>query len=284
MPEPARAHDPAGGPSYGTYRYLRVEVDDGVASVTIDRPDRDNAFDAADHRELSTIVGDLALDESVRSILLTAAGPVFSAGGLPDYIRSLIDDPVERERAQDEVRREVHALVDLDKPLVVAVAGPANGAALAMAMLADVIVVERQVRFREPHVLLGLAAGDHAVLAWPASMGLVKAKRYLLTGDSLTAEEAERLGLVTEVVEEGEAAARARTYAARLAAGPAPAIRYTKRALNDRLRAHLSSFDQSLAAEFVTLTSGLPAEALRRIEAREPGLMPGDRRPEEVGS
>jgi enoyl-CoA hydratase len=258
------------------YSYLRVECEEGLAVVTLNRPERQNTFFEPDHGELSRIIGDLAADADVRAILVQAAGPVFSAGGAPEYIESLIDDQAKRARAHDEIRHEIHSLVSLDKPLVAAVTGSANGAALAIAMLADVVVAERHVRFREPHVLLGLAAGDHAVLAWPVAMGLVKAKRYLLTGDSLSAEEAETLGLVSEVVAEGDGIRRARVYAERFAAAPVEPVRATKRALQDVLRRRLAAFDLSLGVEILSLTSGTTREALRRLAAGEPGLMTRD--------
>jgi enoyl-CoA hydratase len=264
---------------YSPYNYLDVGVADGLATVTLNRPERDNAFDEADHRELASIANDLAADDDVRAVLVIAAGKVFSAGGMPDFIERLINDQKLREDSHREIRQEIHSLVELEKPVVTAVTGPAHGAALALAMLSDIIIVERHVRFRDPHVLLGLAAGDNSVLTWPAAMGVIKAKRYLLTGDSLTADEAERLGLVTEVVDEGCGIDRARTYAERFAAGPFDAIRFTKRALNQWLRLNLPAFDESLSLEMLTLTSGLASEALRRLREGEPSLLPRDHKP-----
>jgi enoyl-CoA hydratase len=261
---------------YGKYEYLRITVADGLATVMINRPDRDNAFDAAGHHELSTIIDDLAADDDVNAVLLGAEGAVFSAGGLPTYVKDLLSDPAVRERAYSEILHEVHAMVDFDKPVVAAINGTANGAALSLALLADVIITERQVKFRDSHVLIGLVAGDNAVLTWPASVSLIKAKRYLLTGDSLSAAEAERLGLVTEVVDQGQALARARVYAERFATGPAQAIRYTKRALNTHLREALPAFDYSLSLLMLTFTSDVPHEALRRLERGEPALFPRD--------
>jgi enoyl-CoA hydratase len=259
-----------------TYSYLQVRCENGLAVVTLNRPERQNTFFEPDHTEMSRIIGDLAADDAVRAVLVKAAGPVFSAGGAPEYIELLIDNPVNRARAHEEIRHEIHSLVSLDKPLVVAVTGPANGAALAIAMLADVVIVERHVRFREPHVLLGLAAGDHAILAWPTAMGLIKAKRYLLTGDSLSADQAESLGLISEVVDEGEGIRRATVYAERFAAAPQEAVRSTKRALQDMLRRRLAAFDLSLGVEILSLTSGMTRESLRRLVAGEPGLMSRD--------
>jgi enoyl-CoA hydratase len=263
---------------YSKYEYLSISVVGGLASVTINRPDRDNAFDDAGHNELASIVTDLEADDEVKAVLVTAAGPVFSAGGLPEYIEGLIDDPVRRERAHAELRREMHSLVDFDKPIVTAITGPANGAALTLALLSDIVIVEKHVRFRDPHVLLGMVAGDNAVVAWTGSVGIIKAKRYLLTGDSFSAEEAERLGLITEVVDEGSGIARAKIYAERLAAGPSEAIRYTKRALNQRLRMALPAYDEGLALQMLTLMSGLPREALLRLREGGVPLMPRDRK------
>jgi enoyl-CoA hydratase len=266
---------------YEDLGYLTVTVADGIAHVTLDRPEKRNAFTAEGHKELSEIYGRLAADDTVRSVLLTGAGDTFSVG--PDWaLLSALSQPDEsslRQRIMDETINLVHAAVELDKPVVCAINGLAYGMALAVALLSDIIVIERHVSIREGHVLAGLAAGDGGALVWPLAMGLTKAKRYLLTSDVLTADEAERLGIVSEVVERGQSKDRALEFAARFAAGPQLAIRSTKRALNQWLRSALTTtFDYSWALELLTMGTPEAAAAAEALGRGAPGPMPADPR------
>jgi enoyl-CoA hydratase len=257
------------------YELLAVEVRDRIGRVTFNRPERHNRYDANTHRELARIVGDLGDDPDVNVVLVTANGRAFCAGADDGVLELVTSDPAVLRRTLDEARRQVHGLVELDKPVVVALTGTAMGAGLALVLLADIVIAERHVRFTDGHVLAAMPAGDGGVLAWPASVGIMKAKRYLLTGDVITADEAERIGLVTEVVDTGAATARAEAFARRLADGPQRAIRFTKRALNDWLRAGLDAFDASLAYEEVALQSGDVAAAVQALrESNRPAIAP----------
>lgn len=257
-------------PGYGEFSFLRVEVRDHVACVVLDGQAPGNAFDGAGHREMSRIMAHLEADEAVRSVVLTGAGDAFCVGPRPERLAEITgDDPAAAARAMGEVRDMVSGALRSEKPVACALNGAANGSALTFALLADVVIAERQVVLRDAHVALGLAAGDGGVLTWPAAMGTLKAKRYLLTGDPLPADEAERLGLVTEVVERGEALARARWYAERWARGPQDALRATKRALNETLLGTFGrAFDLCLEAEERTLQSAEVRSALSRPSIR----------------
>jgi enoyl-CoA hydratase len=260
---------------YEGYELLTIEVGERVGRVTFNLPERQNRYTLETHRELAHVVGDLAADPDVNAVLVTANGRAFCAGADDDVLEQVSGDGGMLRRALDEARQQVHALVEIDKPIVVALTGTAMGAGLAFALLADIVIAERHVRFTDGHVLAAMPAGDGGVLAWPASVGIMKAKRYLLTGDPITAEEAERIGLVTEVVDTGAAKARAEVYARRLADGPQRAIRFTKRALNEWLRARLDAFDLSLAYEEVALQSGDVATAVKALkESKRPAIAP----------
>jgi enoyl-CoA hydratase len=260
---------------YEGYELLSVEVREHVARVTFDLPARQNRYTIHTHTELARIVADLAGDTEVHSILVTANGRAFCAGADDGVLEAVDADPSELRRTLDEARAQVHGLVDIDKPIVIALTGTAMGAGLALVLLADIIIAERHVRFTDGHVLAAMPAGDGGVLAWPASVGIIRAKRYLLTADPISAEEAERIGLITEVVDTGTAKARAEVYATRFADGPQRAIRFTKRALNEWLRARLDSFDLSLAYEEATFASGDVARAVREIaEHRRTAIAP----------
>lgn len=263
---------------YEGYELLDIRVDDGLARVTFDLAARHNRYTLETHGELARIVTDLAADPAVNAVLVTANGRAFCAGADDGVLEAVSTDPAALRRSLDEARSQVHGMVDLDKPVVVALTGTAMGAGLALVLLADIIIAERHVRFTDGHVLAAMPAGDGGVLAWPASIGIIRAKRWLLTGDAITAEEAERIGLITEVVESGEGRARAEVYARRLADGPQRAIRFTKRALNEWLRDKLGSFDLSLAFEEVTIESGDVARAVAVIAAGGPTAIAPDTR------
>jgi enoyl-CoA hydratase len=250
--------------AYDDLAYLDVEIDRGVAIVRLDGPEDANAISFEGHVEMSTILPRLARDDRVDAVLLTGAGDCFCAGPTPEFMaRIAANEPGFVARLMEDVRRLVQGHVELEKPVVSALNGPAGGGPLAFALLADVVIAERHATLSDMHVAAAVAAGDGGVLIWPLAMGLLRAKRYLLTGDALSAEDAERLGLVTEVVDAGRSFARAMVYARRFAAGPREALRHTKRALNQWLRVGMPAFDLSWAGEALTLASSEAVEAAK---------------------
>jgi enoyl-CoA hydratase len=136
-------------------------------------------------------------------------------------------------------------------------------------------VVGRTARIIDGHTRLGVAAGDHAAICWPLLCGMAKAKYLLLTCDTLTGEEAERIGLVSICVDDDAVQDRAMAVAVQLAAGQQRALRFTKRSLNHWYRAHLAAFDASLAYEFLGFGEGDANEGLAaHQEKREPRFKP----------
>lgn len=166
----------------------------------------------------------------------------------------------------------VHNMVNLDKPVVSAINGVAVGAGLAVVLLADVSIAALDARITDGHIRLGVAAGDHAAAIWPLLCGMAKAKYYLLTCDFLDGKEAERIGLVSLAVPAEELMPKAMEVAGKLASGPQPAIRGTKRALNQWLRqAAITSFDYSLAMEMMGFFGADVKEGLQALrEKRAP--------------
>jgi enoyl-CoA hydratase len=153
--------------------------------------------------------------------------------------------------------------------------GPAVGAGLVAGILADVSIASKKAKIIDGHTRLGVAAGDHAVIVWPLLCGMAKAKYYLLLCEQVLGAEAERIGLISLAVEDGELDAKAVEIAGRLAEGAQGAIRWTKYALNNWLRQAGPSFDASLALEFLgfdgpELKEGLAAHR----EKRKPSFPP----------
>ena len=186
-------------------------------------------------------------DGGIRVLVLTGTGDTFAVSGC---------DPNQTVTPAQGYERTVNvtrALIDLDTPLVVAINGAAANAGLTLALLGDIVILERQVTLSDPHVRLGVSSATGPYL-WPPAMGLLKAKRYVLTGDDLTSEEAERLGLVTEVVDEGRSLERAQQFAHQMAELPPVALRATKRSFNQWLRmAYAPVLEPALGLEFLNL-------------------------------
>jgi enoyl-CoA hydratase len=256
---------------YESYETLRIECELGIATVTLNRPEKLNAIDGAMHAELERVWRDLDEDTEVRAVVLTGAGRAFSAGGDAQAIQAGAYHPFRKEVFR-HARRLVLDLLELEVPLICAVNGDAVGLAANLALYCDVIYMERSARIGDPHVKMGAAAGDGAAVIWPLLCGPARAKQYLMTGDLLSAEKAYEIGLVNEVVDDGTSVEKARAFGARLLTLPPLAVRWTKHSINQTVRAHLlHTFDLAMALESVTLLGEDHQEAVSAfIEKREP--------------
>jgi enoyl-CoA hydratase len=228
---------------------------DGVLEIVLDAP-RLNAVTTPMHAELGEVWPVIHRDRGVRAVLVRGAGNAFSAGGSFDMIKEMIADTEVRTRILQEAKDLVHNLVNCDTPIVAAISGPAVGAGLVVALLADISIAGRNAKIVDGHTRLGVAAGDHAAICWPLLCGMAKAKYYLLTCEALSGEEAERIGLVSKCVEDDEVVEHALKVAVRLANGSANSLRWTKNTLNNWYRQAGPAFDASLAMEFYGF--GLP--------------------------
>ncbi len=222
-----------------------------VLEVIFDRPGKLNALTEDMHRELAVVWRDIDDDPDVSCVLLRGANDTYSAGGDLSLVQEMTDSFEARAKIWKETRDLVYGVINCSKPIVSAINGPAVGAGLAAAMLADVTIAGRGAKIIDGHTRLGVAAGDHSAIIWPLLCGMAKAKYYLLTCEPLSGEEAERIGLVSLCVEEEVLQDKAVEVAARLAKGAPAAIRFTKYALNNWLRAAGPIFDASLAMEFM---------------------------------
>lgn len=255
------------------YQSIRYETDGHVVRVTLNRPQLLNAIDEEMHAEFLDALLRIRGDADVRSVLLAAEGKAFSAGGDLNEVVTLQSDPEKRHRLCDTGTRIIHALIDLPVPMVVALHGDAMGLGASIALGGDIVVAARTARIADPHVKVGLVAGDGGCLFWPASIGMHRARRYLLTGDLLSAEEAWNFGLVTDLVDTAdETLPAARKLADRIAGLPPIAVRGTKRALNALVMARArEAFDISMAYEQQSAASEDILEAVAAFrEKRKP--------------
>jgi enoyl-CoA hydratase len=259
--------------AYAAFPHLRFDRPvERVLRITLDGPGL-NAVDADVHRELAEVWTAVDRDPDTFVAVLQGAGKGFSAGGSFDLVGSLLDDHAARVRVLREARDLVFNVVNCSKPIVSAMHGPAVGAGLVAGLLADVSVVGRTARIIDGHTRLGVAAGDHAAICWPLLCGMAKAKYYLLTCETLTGEEAERIGLVSLCVDDDRVHDTALEVAVALSRGAQSAIRWTKHTLNHWYRAQGAIFDASLAYEFLGFAGPDAREGLAsRVEKRAPNF------------
>jgi enoyl-CoA hydratase len=173
-----------------------------------------------------------------------------------------------RARVMREARDLVYNVINCSKPIVSAIHGPAVGAGLVAAVLADISIATRTARIIDGHTRLGVAAGDHAAIVWPLLCGMAKAKYYLLLCETVSGEEAERIGLVSLAVDEADLVPKAFEVASKLALGAQSAIRWTKYSLNNWLRMAGPTFDASLALEFMGFTGPEVREGMASLKER----------------
>jgi len=222
---------------------------DAVLRITLDGPGL-NAVSPAVHRQLADVWLAVDRDPNTNVAVLQGAGTAFSAGGSFELIDGMIDDYAIRTRVMREARDLVWNVINCSKPIVSAIHGPAVGAGLVAGMLADVSIAGRTARIIDGHTRLGVAAGDHAAVCWPLLVGMAKAKYYLLTCETLTGEEAERIGLVSLCVDDDRVQSEALVVAEKLLKVSPSAMRWTKHTLNHWYRQAGPAFDASLALEF----------------------------------
>jgi enoyl-CoA hydratase/carnithine racemase len=253
---------------------LTLEIVDGVATVELSRPDDLNRFDNLLHDELEEAIAEIAVDPDARALLLCGSGKVFSGGG--DAARMLAaaqEDPHARMVGVDRGRRLFRLCTDFPKPFVAAVHGDVFGVATSLVLTADALVSTPGVKFVDPHVHMGLVAGDGGAIAWPINMPAALAKRHLLWGEPMKAEDAHRVGLVTDLVDTADQVRpHAEKLAARVAALPPVAVQLTKRTLNKVIQSRIDeAFDLGFYLEAITVGTEDMVEAVNAfLEKRRP--------------
>ncbi|EPQ75803.1 enoyl-CoA hydratase/isomerase family protein [Mycobacterium marinum] len=261
--------------TYQDFPSLRFEPGEhGVLNLVLDSPGL-NSVGPQMHRDLADVWPVIDRDPDVRVVLVRGEGKAFSSGGSFELIDETIGDYEGRIRIMREARDLVLNLVNLDKPVVSAIRGPAVGAGLVVALLADISVASATAKIIDGHTKLGVAAGDHAAICWPLLVGMAKAKYYLLTCETLSGEEAERIGLVSTCVDDDEVLPTATRLAENLGQGAQNAIRWTKRSLNHWYRMFGPTFETSLGLEFLGFTGPDVQEGLAAHRQKRPARFTG---------
>lgn len=253
--------------TYRNYEALSFRQFDGVLTVSINRPQALNAVNATLHTELSRVFADIACDASVEVVVLTGEGRAFSAGGDIEWFRDIT--PAQLDVLFVEARKIILDLIELPQPIISAINGVAAGLGATLALFCDVIFAADTARISDPHVRIGVTAGDGGAAIWPLLVSLSRAKEYLMTGDSLTAPEAERIGLINHTVPAEQLLPAAMAMAGRLASGSRIAIRSTKASLNKHLRDSVNLvLDTSLSLEKECFSDRFHKEAIEAFSQK----------------
>jgi len=250
---------------------LLLEVRGPVRIVTLNRPEALNAANQALHGEIARVWRELDADPETRAIVLTGAGSAFSAGGDLNLLQRMVEDAALREAIMTEAGEIVRAMTSVQAPIIAAVNGPAVGLGCSLAAMSDLVVVEEQAYFADPHVALGLVAADGGGLTWPLLTSLLRAKEFILLGDRLQPTQAVQIGLANRVVPTGTAVAVAVELAERMAKLPPQALRESKALLNQALRASVESWlAGAIAAESASFEEPAFQGNLTRMLRRAP--------------
>lgn len=257
---------------YSGYRYFLFAQEGRKMTVTMNRPDQLNAMTWQMHEEASRLFYDLGMDDTIDVVVFTGAGRAFSAGGDIDGMKEMYEDTELFDRSIMEAKKVVFGILDCEKVIIAKVNGDAVGLGATMALFCDIIFAADHARFGDPHVRVGLAAGDGGAVIWPQAIGYARAKEYLLTGDLVSARDAEAMGLINHAVPADELDARVDAFAAKIGAGAMKSIKYTKTAINIGLKqlAH-TMMDTCMSYEALTNRSEDHLEAINAFsEKRKP--------------
>jgi enoyl-CoA hydratase len=229
---------------------LLLESHGAVRLLTLNRPDAFNATNETLHGALATVWADLAADTEMRALVITGAGKAFSGGGDLNLLDRMVHDTDLRAAIMEEGAVIVRGMASIEVPIIAAVNGPAVGLGCSIAGLSDLVLIEEQAYFSDPHVALGLVAGDGGAMTWPLLTSLLRAKEYILLGDRVSAEEAVALGVANRVVPTGTSVDEALKLAERIAKLPPQSVRETKKLLNAALHAAVGNLlDTAIATE-----------------------------------
>ena len=254
------------------YRHLRFVRRGRVLEIAIDRAEQMNAFNARLHAEMARVFVDANNDPDSDVIILTGTGRAFSAGGDIEAMRAMHGNLDAFRDTAREAKQIIFTLLDCEKPIIAKLNGHAIGLGATIALFCDVIFAADTAKIGDPHVSVGLAAGDGGAVIWPQLIGYARAKEYLMTGESMSATEAERIGLINHAVAPAELDARVEQFVQRLASGATKAIRWTKVSANIALKqlAH-AAMDTSIAYDWLSSQSQDHREAVNAyIDKRTP--------------
>ena len=245
---------------WGAYEFIATELEAGVLTLRLDRPDQLNAVNRELHGELSRVFVEAATDPGCEVVVLTGAGRAFCAGGDLEFLDHCIENPDAFDEVAYEGKQIIYAMLDCEKPIIGKINGHAAGLGATLALFCDVTFVADHARISDPHVRVGLVAGDGGAVIWPQLVGYARAKEFLMTGNAVGAPEAARIGLVNYAVPLAELDAKVEEFVQQLLNGATAAIRGTKVSVNVGLK--------QLAHAVLEVSTGLERLSNRSPEHR----------------
>jgi enoyl-CoA hydratase/carnithine racemase len=256
--------------------FLNTTRDGSIVVLTMNHPETRNALTgntAVD--EFVQACGDIQADRSVRAVIVTGEGAVFSSGGnvkdMQRYFQQQLDPGTIREEYRRGIQRLPRALYNLDVPLIAAINGPAIGAGLDLTCMCDIRIASEKATFAESFVKVGIVPGDGGAWLLPRAVGISKASEMAFTGEALTAQEALSCGLVSRVVPPEALMETALGLARKIAANPGDVLRMTKRLLREGERATLESLlEMSAAFQAIAHMESDHHEAVRAFVEKRP--------------
>ena len=255
-----------------SFKTLKLERQGRILKAYFNRPDSLNAIDRLAHSELVQFFSQVPQDPECDLVILSGAGRAFSAGGDFVHMQGMIDDPTLFLDDIPDIKRLIFALLDCPKPIIAKVNGAAIGLGATIALFCDIVFAASSAKIGDPHVRIGLTAGDGGAVIWPHLIGHARAKEFLLTGRPLLAEEAERIGLINRAVPAEDLDRVVDEFAAELLSQPRRALQWTKMSINIGLKqsAH-AVLDASVAYEALSNATHDHREAVSAMrEKRKP--------------
>jgi enoyl-CoA hydratase len=233
-----------------SFKSLTISQRDRVLTIALNRPDKLNAIDGGLHEELSRVFDLLNRDNSVDVAILTGTERAFCAGGDADWLSGLAEDPLGWETLSEETRAILMGILGARQPIIAKLNGVAAGLGATIALFCDVVFASDHARIGDPHVKIGLSAGDGGSAIWPTLIGFTRAREYLYTGEFIPAEKAAEMGLINRCVPHDELDGVVDQFADQLTSGAIRAIQWTKQSVNAPLRALVANnLELSLALE-----------------------------------
>ncbi|MSQ36069.1 MAG: enoyl-CoA hydratase/isomerase family protein [Dehalococcoidia bacterium] len=262
--------------AYADYQTIALERRGPLLEVTLNRPEALNSVDGRMHEELPRLFAEIDVDPAVEVVVLTGAGRAFCAGGDMAWLQELIEQPYAWHRVASEGRRIVLSILEARQPVIAKLNGAAVGLGATIALSCDVTFAADTASIGDPHVRVGLVAGDGGSVLWPALIGYARARELLYTGAMLPAPRAAELGLINRCVPAAELAAQVEAFALELATGARRAVQWTKAAINAPLRQALTAnLDLSLALEGLSNLTADHREGIAAFRERRPPQFSG---------
>ena len=264
--------------TYTRFTFTRGTGDQArVLTATITGPNPVNGVDEAMHHELARVFTDLQRDPDSDIIILTGAGRAFCAGGDFDWFDEQINHP---ERFRDigwDAKRIVTTLLEMEKPLICRMNGAAAGLGATIALLCDIIIADERAVIGDPHVKVGLVAGDGGAIIWPQLIGYARAKEFLMTGDLIPAPRAAAMGLINYAVPTAELDAKVAEIVVKLQGNPKWAVRWSKVVANQPLRVLAQQLmDASIPYETLSNLAKDRAESVAAFREKRPPVLTGE--------